>query len=287
MPELPEVETVCKGIEHALLGETIQTIKIYRKDLRFPFPATIEKGFNDTKIIKVRRRAKYACIDCDNGQTILIHLGMSGIVKIIHSNDAYTKEKHDHLEITCKSGVRLILNDARRFGYVDTYETSLESTIKHFIHLGVEPLSNEFHGEYLLSKAKTSKSPIKTFLLNQKFIVGLGNIYVNEALFMSRIHPETIANTLSQKQCDDLCHAIKDILRQAIKSGGSSLKDYKHTDGSMGYFQFMFSVYNKENMECKNCDCNIEKTGGIKRIVQSGRSTFYCPKKQIKLKSKE
>ena len=280
MPELPEVETVMRGLEPVLTGAEIKTVTKRRKDLRVPFPTRMKQRLEGRKITALKRRAKYILVSLDDGNVLVIHLGMSGRVSIIPSKEDYELEKHDHLILELESGVRIVYNDPRRFGMV--FMVSEVELPEHpaFSHLGPEPLGNEFSGPILEERLKNKKTSIKQALLDQRIVVGVGNIYACEALFRSGIKPTKRAGLIKGKQSEELVRAIRSVLNKAIKAGGSTLKDYRHVDGELGYFQHQFAVYDCEKEACARCDCDIKKTGGVKRIVQSGRSTFYCARKQ-------
>jgi len=270
MPELPEVETVRRGLEPVLSGQIIQSVTLNRPNLRYPFDDKMCEWLEDSKCLGLRRRGKYILMDMDCGQSLIIHLGMSGSFTI---NSADFK-KHDHVIFETNNGDVIAYNDPRRFGFMVFVETGKESDYKSFASMGVEPLGNEFHGDALRDKLKTKKSPIKVALLDQSVVAGVGNIYACEALYMAGISPLKLSKKITKKQADDLAQSIRDVLNAAIESGGSSLRDHRQTDGTMGYFQHSFNVYDRAGEKCP------ETGGEIKRIVQGGRSTFYCPKKQ-------
>ena len=274
MPELPEVQTVCDGIRPVLQEKTISSVTLNRPNLRFPFPDDFAKVLCQNTVQSVQRRAKYILITMTSGHIWTTHLGMTG--KFIINPE--TPDKHDHVVITTESGDILVYNDPRRFGYMDL--RSHNSPCKHTDSIGPEPLGNHFNGDILYQSLKSRKTPIKTALLNQTVVAGLGNIYVCEALWQSSIHPKKLAHTLTQDQCHDLYTAITQILNKAITSGGSSLRDYRQADGSLGYFQHSWQAYGQENQPCtyKGFNGHTEKscTGTIIRITQSGRSTFLC-----------
>lgn len=280
MPELPEVETVMRGLEPVLLNAEIQHVDKRRKDLRIPFPRNMKKRLEGRKIIALQRRAKYIQVLLDDHNILVIHLGMSGRISIITAKEKYEIEKHDHLILTLKSGVKIVYNDPRRFGMIFIMGQDEASTHKAFAHLGPEPLGNEFSAPVLVERLKGKKTSIKQALLDQRIVVGVGNIYACEALYQSGISPLKSAHLIKGERAEKLVEAIRDVLSRAIKAGGSTLKDYRHADGELGYFQHNFTVYDQENNPCPSCDCDITRTGGVKRIVQSGRSTFYCAKKQ-------
>lgn len=282
MPELPEVETVMRGMECALAGEVIQGAQQMRPDLRFPFPDGLESRLKGQTIKSFQRRAKYILMILSSGETFILHLGMSGRILIIPDGQSIALEKHDHLVIDMKNGVRVIYRDPRRFGMVYMARAS-DDIAAHpaFVKMGPEPLGNEFSGDILYERLKNKKTIIKSALLDQRVVAGLGNIYVCEALYRCGIDPRKPSHQINKPLCDALVRHIRDILNEAIKSGGSTLKDYRHTDDGLGYFQHQFAVYDREGLACPACDCDMmNKNNGIKRIVQAGRSTFYCSAKQ-------
>lgn len=280
MPELPEVETVMRGLEPVLLNAKIKTVDQRRKDLRIPFPNKMKQRLEGRKILSLKRRAKYIQIFLDDDNVLVMHLGMSGRISIIPKAEKYSLQKHDHLILTLNNGIRLVYNDPRRFGMIFIVPAKDIENHKAFKHLGPEPLGNEFSGPILAQRLKGKKTSIKQALLDQRVVVGVGNIYACEALYQARINPTKPAHLIKGEKSEKLVAAIRDVLRRAIKAGGSTLKDYRHTDGELGYFQHNFAVYDREGEACPDCDCDIKRSGGIKRIVQSGRSTFYCSKKQ-------
>jgi len=280
MPELPEVETVLRGIEPHLQNQTISLVKTYRKDLRIPFPKDLKKTLESAKIVSLQRRAKYILIHLDNNIILSIHLGMSGSIQIVTDGMQYDLRKHDHFEMRLSNKVRIIYNDPRRFGMIFTLANDEANTHKAFAHLGPEPLGNEFSAQILKARLKNKTVSIKQALLDQTVVVGVGNIYACEALYMTGINPRKPAGKISLKKLEDLVQSIRKVLSVAIEAGGSTLQDHRQADGTLGYFQHQFNVYDQESLPCGQCDCKVGKTGGVKRIVQSGRSTFYCPQKQ-------
>lgn len=280
MPELPEVETVCRGIQNALQGNVIETVHVFRPDIRFPIPKNLADLSKGQTLSSIHRRGKYALLNLSNDQTIIIHLGMSGRILITPTGENRSKEKHDHVVFDFKDGAQMAFNDPRRFGFIDITPTASLEEYKFFASMGPEPLSNHFNGDYLLKALQNKKSPIKTALLDQKIVSGLGNIYVCEALFKAGISPIRTGQSLNRDEIEKLTHAIKETLTIAIEAGGSSLKDYQQTDGTLGYFQHQFAVYGKAGGKCPECCCDIKDTDGIQKIVQAGRSTFYCSSKQ-------
>ncbi len=284
MPELPEVETVKRGLDAQVLSLTVQTIDLYRTKIRFDIPDLLKQDLADRTLTNIRRRSKYLLLDFIDRKTkrddavMLIHLGMSG--QILTNTDKSAPAKHDHMVIGFNNGMRLSYRDPRRFGVIDYFYKTNEENHKLLKDIGPEPLSNHFNLEEFSQKVLKRHAPIKSILLDQKTVAGLGNIYVLEALYQASISPLRKGSSLTKKELPLLYIAIKETLERAIKAGGSSLKDYVHTDGSLGYFQHNFKVYGKEGDPCPDCDCTISKTGGIQRIVQSGRSSFYCKRKQ-------
>lgn len=279
MPELPEVETVCRGLSKALTGNKIASVSVTRKNLRIPFPTTLCE-IAGAKVQDISRRAKYILMRLDTDETVIFHLGMSGRMVIKAKSETYTPEKHDHLVLSMQNGTRVVFNDARRFGLVDLAPTPDVGKHKLFHHLGPEPLDKIFSTEYLAQKLKGKKVAIKLAIMDQRVVVGVGNIYASEALFMAGIGPMRKSNSLKKDEIEKLVSSIRAVLKKAIAAGGSSLRDYVQADGELGYFQHQWAVYDKEGTKCPGCSCNIKKTGGIKRMVQGARSTFYCPQKQ-------
>lgn len=278
MPELPEVETVCRGLAKVMAGRDIALVRKNRGDLRAPFPAGLEKLRGH--ISSITRRAKYILINLKDGKTLVIHLGMSGRITLHPRDEAYKPSAHDHMIITLDNGLRAVLNDPRRFGIVALARADSLEKHKLFAHLGPEPLEAGFNAAYLAEKLKGRKTSIKVALMDQELVVGVGNIYAAEALFLSHIDPRAEAGSLTKAQLGKLVSAVRKVLEKAIAAGGSSLRDYVQTDGTLGMFQHSFAVYGREGEKCKGCTCDIKKTGGVKRITQGGRSTFFCPMRQ-------
>jgi formamidopyrimidine-DNA glycosylase len=275
MPELPEVETVCRGLATVLENRVIQQLDLRRKDLRFPFPIGLAARVDGRRVAAVRRRAKYILIHLEDGGVLIGHLGMSGRM-LIGAAEGVVLETHDHVVFHTDHGMVVRFNDARRFGFLDYAQEEDLARHKLLAALGPEPLGNEFSGPVLSQKLAGKITPIKAALLDQKIVAGLGNIYVSEALFFARLLPTRLAGTLSGAQAEKLVTAIKDVLTRAIAAGGSSLRDYVQTSGELGYFQHQWAVYGKEGEPCPGCTCKP----GIQRIVQSNRSTFFCAKRQ-------
>lgn len=279
MPELPEVETVRRGLAPVMEGQHITTADVRRPDLRWPFPKDMAKRLSGHKVIALRRRSKYILVDLSSNESLLVHLGMSGRMLISGTvlggfhHALRAPEKHDHVVIDMEGGARISFNDARRFGVMDLIPTEQVGQHRLLADLGPEPLGNEFHEDYLVARLKGRATPIKSALLDQRIVAGLGNIYVSEALYRARIAPIKQAGKIAAKKVASLVPVIRDVLVEAIESGGSSLKDYRQADGELGYFQHNFRVYGREGDTCRALDCSAV----IKRIVQSGRSSFYCP----------
>jgi formamidopyrimidine-DNA glycosylase len=296
MPELPEVETVRRGLAPIMEGALIDQVELRRADLRFAFPAGFRKLIEGRKVSALSRRAKYLMADLDDGQTIIMHLGMSGSFRIEqdegdkHQPGNFHHERsklaaHDHVVFHLKNGdqrFRIIYNDPRRFGFMDLVPGNKISEHKFFKNLGIEPVGNALSTQTLADLFAGKKAPLKAALLDQRLIAGLGNIYVCEAMHRSGLSPTRRAGSLVRKSgkpslaLEPLAGVIRVVIAEAIEAGGSSLRDHRQTDGSLGYFQHRFGVYDREGEPCPRTECN----GRIRRIVQSGRSTFYCPKCQ-------
>jgi len=278
VPELPEVETVRRGLLPVMEGKVITKADIRRPDLRWPFPERMTERLTGKTVNALRRRSKYILVDLSSGETLIIHLGMSGRMLIsgaqvgrLH-HDHPAPEKHDHVVLDMSNGARITFNDARRFGAMDLAPT--ETVEQHWLldKLGPEPLGNGFNESYLAERLKGRNTPIKSALLDQRIVSGLGNIYVCEALYRARISPKRKAGALSNARVRALVPIIRQVLSDAIDAGGSSLKDYRQADGELGYFQHSFDVYDREHAPCRTSECE----NSVTRIVQSGRSSFYC-----------
>lgn len=277
MPELPEVETVCRGLAKAISRKKIKNVTVRRRKLRIPVPKDFENRLTGRKILEIRRRAKYIIMDLNGGISVLWHLGMSGSMTI--AKKTATPEKHDH--VIFQAGKQTVtFNDPRRFGLVTVDRTTDLPHNRLFKHLGPEPLEKKFNGKYLYQKCASKKLAVKLAIMDQKLVVGVGNIYASEALYKAGIDPCRRSCDLTPPEISRLVTAIKSVLKKAIAAGGSSLRDYVQTDGALGYFQHQWAVYDKKGKACPGCDCAIAKTGGIAKIVQGGRATFYCPRKQ-------
>ena len=279
MPELPEVETVRRGLAPVMEGQVIAHAAVNRPDLRWPFPPNMAQRLTGRRVLQLRRRSKYILADLDSGETLLVHLGMSGRMLIsgdplgqfVHSHPA--PEKHDHVVLDMENGARITFNDPRRFGAMDLLPTAGQEGHKLLSGIGPEPLGNSFGPDVLLAAFKGRSAPVKSVLLDQHVVAGLGNIYVCETLYRAGIHPARQAGRVAAARVAGLVPIIREVLEQAIQAGGSSLKDFRRADGELGYFQHNFDVYGREGESCRSTGCPAT----IRRIVQSGRSTFYCP----------
>lgn len=278
MPELPEVETVRRGLAPAMEGVVIGRADVNRPDLRWPFPDRMADRLSGQKVLQLRRRSKYILADLESGETLLIHLGMSGRMTVSgdplgqFAHDHPAAEKHDHVVFHMANGARITFNDPRRFGAMDLLRTDGWESHKLIRDLGPEPLGNAFTPDHLVAAFKDKNTPVKSALLDQRIVSGLGNIYVCEALYRARISPLRKARQIAADRVRRLVPIVRDVLSDAIDAGGSSLKDFRQADGELGYFQHSFDVYGREGAPCRTPDCGQP----IKRVVQSGRSSFYC-----------
>ena len=268
MPELPEVETTVRGLERVLQGRRIARVEARRPDLRRALPPDLGQRLTGALVVGLRRRAKYGLIDTDRGDTLVFHLGMSGHWRVDPSEAA----KHDHFIMETEEGRRIALNDARRFGSLDLVPTLELDDWPAFKALGPEPFAIDARD--LRKRLGGRTAPIKLLLLDQRIVAGLGNIYVCEALYRAGIHPKRAGGSISIERLKRLVPAIRDVLTEAIAAGGSTLRDFASPDGSLGYFSKRFSVYDREGKPCASCGAMV------KRIVQGGRSTFFCPRCQ-------
>ena len=276
MPELPEVETVTQGIRTKLLHEKIKKVIVFRRDLRFRMDERFEKRVICTKIINVSRRAKYILISLDNNLSIIIHLGMSGRIVLENQNKKEKNFKHTHLELFITNKKKLKFVDPRRFGSVLIHQTDSLNSHRLIKNLAPEPLSNEFNKNYLKKAINFRSANIKSIIMNQFLVVGVGNIYASESLYKAQIRPNRRANTLSLNDCDLLVKSIKKVLKRSIKLGGSSINDYTLVDGNLGFFQREFEVYGRDGKLCRKKTCKSR----IIRIIIAQRSSFYCSKCQ-------
>ena len=266
MPELPEVETTVRGLRKVLEGRRLTSVTPRRADLRREIPEDLGQRLTGASVTGLGRRAKYGLIDTDRGDTLIFHLGMSGRWRI----DPAELGKHDHLVIETEDGHRLALNDPRRFGSLDLVRTVAVAEWPPFKAIGPEPLDGQVTGSWLRARFAGRSAAVKLLLLDQRIVAGLGNIYVCEALSRAQIDPRKAAGKVSRKKLDALAEAISAVLLEAIAAGGSSLRDFAAPDGELGYFSKTFDVYGREG---EPCGCGVK----VRRIVQSGRSTFFCP----------
>jgi formamidopyrimidine-DNA glycosylase len=275
MPELPEVETVRRGLEPRVLGRRIERVEVRRPDLRIPLPAKFAERLKGRRITRLTRRAKYLRAHLDDGVVLIIHLGMSGRL-VVHDAIPNAVEPHEHVRLGFEGGPTLSYADHRRFGLMTLAEEAALEAHPLFARLGPEPLDDAFTGAALAERLDGKLTPIKAALLDQGVVAGLGNIYVCEALYYAGLSPRRLARTVKADRAERLAAAIKDVLSRAIDAGGSSLRDYVQASGELGFFQTAFAVYDREGEPCPGCDC----AGVVRRIVQSNRSTFYCAKRQ-------
>jgi formamidopyrimidine-DNA glycosylase len=278
MPELPEVETVMRGLRLRLEGRVLLRAVARRPDMRWPLPPGLASRLTGARVTSFRRRAKYILMRLDSGWSVLLHLGMSGrmVVEPVGRNEITL---HEHIELETDDGWRVGFIDPRRFGSVDLIETEREDSHRLLAGLGPEPLGDGFSVPLLDAALAGKKTPIKAALLDQKVVAGLGNIYVCEALFRAGISAQRLATSVPGVRSKRLVPAIKQTLTEAIEAGGSSLRDYFQPSGELGYFQHAWKVYGREGEPCPGCP-GKPACGGVRRIVQAGRSTFYCPRKQ-------
>jgi formamidopyrimidine-DNA glycosylase len=288
MPELPEVETVRRGLEPHMTGRRILAVDCRRPDLRFPFPAGFAQRLTGRTVLGLGRRAKYLLADLDDGCVLVMHLGMSGSFRIetdeTSAPGAFHHERskapaHDHVVFDLSGGARITYNDPRRFGFMDLIGRAELAEHPYFRDMGLEPLGNQLDGAVLAGLFAGKKTPLKAALLDQRLVAGLGNIYVCESLHRAGLSPLKKAGALVRKsgkpapQADRLASSIREVLEEAVAAGGSTLRDHRQADGALGYFQHAFRVYDREGEPCTASGCK----GVVERIVQSGRSTFYCP----------
>lgn len=272
MPELPEVETVMRGLARVIEGKKLKKVEVYSKRLRTPISPALAR-LHDEIVAPLRRRAKYIIIPFTSGRAVILHLGMTGRVTI----NPPAAEKHDHFKMTFSGGDCIVFNDARRFGLVELTDDKHIEKHRFFAHLGPEPFSPAFTAAFLHKAFARTRSAVKVALMDQRVVVGVGNIYAAEALYRARIDPHLPACALSLKQTGALIRHVRTVLQQSIDAGGSSLRDYVQADGGLGYYQDQWRVYGRAGEKCLRRGC----TGHIARSTQGGRSTFYCPDCQI------
>lgn len=269
MPELPEIEVLRLSLEPLVVGDTIERARVWNRNLREPVAQSLPRRIRGRRIERLRRRAKYLWVDVDGGLTLVVHLGMSG--RFTLSNGDEPREAHEHVTFVLASARRLRFRDPRRFGLVLLAATDELAEDPHFRHLGVEPLDDGFDGSTLAAAARGRRGPVKSFLLDGRIVVGVGNIYASEALHVAGIHPRRSVARISNARWDRLALAIREVLSSAIAQGGTTLSDFADGSGSPGYFQVSLAVYDRAGGECSRCG------RVVRRIVQSNRSTYYCP----------
>lgn len=270
MPELPEVEVLRRSLEPHLVGDRIERVEVLNPSLREPVDVErLRRDARGREVTRLRRRSKYLLIDLEGGRTVVVHLGMSGQLTLV-AGDA-PRELHEHVAFHLRSGRRLRLRDPRRFGLVFSLPTGRLEEDPHFAHLGIEPLEPGFSGETLARAAAGRRGPVKAFLMDAGVVVGVGNIYASESLYRSAVHPSRPVSRISRARWDRIAESVMAVLRQAISQGGTTLNDFADGEGRSGYFQVSLSVYDREDQPCLACG------RPVRRIVQAGRSTFYCP----------
>lgn len=283
MPELPEVETVCRGLALAIEGRRLTRVEVRRPDLRIPFPPGFAAALTGRRIARIRRRGKYYVWEMDDGTALLGHLGMSGAMTIRPPGTNFPPPgAHEHVLFDIDDGGQVAYHDPRRFGLMTLSTVAEVEEHPLLAAMGPEPLSDAFTPAVLATALADKQTPVKSALLDQRVVAGLGNIYVSEALFRAGISPRRLAANVGRRRIEALVPAIKSVLTEAIASGGSTLRDYRQASGELGYFQHTFSVYDREGQPCPGCDCGAAegRAQGIQRIVQAGRSTFFCAKRQ-------
>jgi formamidopyrimidine-DNA glycosylase len=288
MPELPEVETVRRGLAPVLEGRRLTRVLQRRPDLRWPLPPRFAERLTGRRIARLGRRSKYLLAELDGDETLIVHLGMSGRMLVerearsdaamlgAYAHEAGGDGKHDHVVFDVEGGVRVVYNDARRFGAMDLWPTADLDSHRLLAALGPEPLGNGFSGAHLAGRFAGRLTTVKAALLDQRNVAGLGNIYVCEALFRAGVSPKRRAGSIARARIEALAAAVRETLTEAIAAGGSSLRDYRQADGELGYFQHVFQVYGRTGEPCRKPGCG----GVVARIVQGARSSFYCPRCQ-------
>ncbi len=270
MPELPEVEVVTQGLSPLIMGKTFVHLTTSGQALRLPIPtAQLHEHILQHKVVKVYRRAKYVVIGMDNGALLIFHLGMTGRIALFHKKEE--SKRHDHVRIRFDNKQELRLNDTRRFGSVQVYSSE---ELKHhppFLNLGPEPFDRKYNSEYLIKMAGNRKQPVKNFIMDNRIVVGIGNIYASETLYAAKISPQTPIGTIKLDKWEKIVRESRKVLKKAIKCGGTTIADFVNTKGEAGYFQVELNVYGRENQSCPQCKTPIE------RMVMAGRATFFCP----------
>ncbi len=271
MPELPEVETVRRGLEPVLCGQRITDVEVRRPNLRIPFPPDFARRLAGRRVTGLRRRAKYLLVDLDDAEVVICHLGMSGHF-VVRRRTNSLPGPHDHVVLTLEDGNEVVFNDQRRFGLMTLVAGTAEDDHRLLRHLAPDPLDNSFTSRTFLARLAGRRTPVKAALLNQEVVGGVGNIYASESLHQARISPRRLAAHVGPGRAAALAGALVDVLHRAIAAGGASLRDHVQTSGEPGYFQHDFRVYGRENDPCPTAGC----AGTIRRIIQSGRSTYLC-----------
>jgi formamidopyrimidine-DNA glycosylase len=279
MPELPEVETIRRGLAPVLEGRVLARVEQRRPDLRIPFPPRFAERLTGRRVVALGRRAKYLLFHLDDGAVLIGHLGMSGRMVVSHGEPPVLG-RHDHAVFLTDAGATVVFQDPRRFGLMDLTDEATLPAHPLFAKLGPEPLGDAFDGPALAARLAARSGPVKVVLLDQTVVAGLGNIYVSESLHAAGIHPARPANAVTGAEARKLAAAIKDVLERAIAAGGSTLRDYVGADGELGYFQHSFTVYGREGEPCPRCAAAKRGETGIVRIVQGGRATYFCPRHQ-------
>ncbi len=279
MPELPEVETVRLGLVSVLEGRLLSRVLQRRADLRFSLPAGFDRRLTGRRVLALERRGKFLLVTLDDGWVLVMHLGMSGRFKVFLGPPP-PEDVHDHIIFETDAGASIRFSDPRRFGLMDLVPEAELAFYPLLSGLGPEPLSADFGAAWLESRLNGRKAPIKTAIMDQAVVAGLGNIYASESLYRAGISPKRKAASVKGRRARRLAAAIREVLAEAIEAGGSSLSDHRLPDGGLGYFQHCFAVYGRQGLACPGCDCEIAKTAGVRRIVQAGRATFYCSSRQ-------
>ena len=279
MPELPEVETVRRGLAPYLEGRSLVRVDVRRADLRIPVPRDFAGRATNRRVERLWRRGKYLLMELDDGATIIAHLGMSGRL-VLAGNGVNGQGRHDHVSFETEDGTHIVFNDPRRFGLITLAGSGDLENHPLLAAMGPEPLDPAFDGAVISAALRTRSASIKAALLDQHVMAGIGNIYACEALFRAGISPRRKAKGVAGQRAERLVLALKQVLTEAIEAGGASLRDHRRPDGGLGYFQHSFAVYGREGEPCPGCNCDRDETGGIRRMVQGGRSTFFCPHRQ-------
>ncbi len=280
MPELPEVETARRGLEPVLVDRRLDRVQVRQPMLRWPVPAGFAPALTGRRVTALGRRGKYLLIHLNDGQAVIGHLGMSGSLAVRPGCNRPPPDRHDHVIFDTDAGVRVTFHDPRRFGAL--LLTTARDLAGHplLAHLGPEPLDPGFDGPVLAARLAGTRRTLKAALLDQRVVAGLGNIYVSESLFRAGLSPRRLASDLGGTRAARLTEAIRAVLTEALESGGSTLRDHRQPNGERGYFQHTFAVYDRAGQPCPGCDCDVAITGGVQRLVQGGRSTFFCPRRQ-------